>query len=214
MIELVTFALLGRHELRRSYDEAGIRGVLLTSKRLGDAEVEDEASKVGRHENVGGLDVTMNDVATMCGVERVGYLGDHLYHAVQRPRLSRKLRSQGRGIGHVFHDEIEPALVLASVVDGKNVWMVETTEELGLLAESPHPVLVAYHFLKEHLDGDFTLQSRMEGFIDLCRTSSTKERQHSVSAYLLSNELQNTLLTTSRKAVVSHLHRAGDFLSG
>ena len=76
-----------------SYDEAGIRGVLLTSKRFGDAEVEDEASKVGRHENVGRLDVTMNDIATMCSIERLGNLRDHLHHAFQRPWLSRKLVS-------------------------------------------------------------------------------------------------------------------------
>jgi len=211
MIDSVTLALLGRHELRRSYDEDGIRGVLLTSKRLGDAEVEDQ---VGRHENVGGLDVTMNDVATMCGVERLGYLADHFHHTIQRPRLSRELVSQGCAIGHVLHDEIGPTLVLASIVNGKNVRMVETTEELGLLPESPHPVFVAYDLTKDHLDGALTLQSRMEGFLDLGRVSSIKERQYSVSAYLLSDELQNTLLTISIEHVVSHLHHLGEYLSG
>jgi len=90
--------------------------------------------------------------------------------------------------------------------------MVETTEELGLLPESPHPVFVAYDLAKDHLDGDLTLQSRMEGFIDLGRASSTKERQHSVSAYLLSDELQNTLLTISIEPIVSDLHHVGEYL--
>ena len=106
--------------------------------------------------------VAVDGGPAMCGIESLGNLRDHAHHPLERPRLSRKLIAQSRAVGKVLHDEVEPAVVLACVVHGKNVRMVETTEELGLLAKSPYPVLVVCHLSKDHLDGN--LRRRGVGF--------------------------------------------------
>jgi hypothetical protein len=63
--------------------------------------------------------------------------------------------------------------VLARVVHGEYVRVVESAEKLGFLTESSHPVVIAADFLEDYLDGDLAFQRGMKRFIDLGRTPTT-----------------------------------------
>jgi hypothetical protein len=58
----------------------------------------------------------------------------------------------------MYHDQERSALVLAGVVYGKDVGMIQPAEELGSLMEAPHPIDVVAHFL-EHFERDFAFNA-------------------------------------------------------
>ena len=87
MVDLVALALLGRHELGGPDDETGAGRVLVAPKRLGDTEIEHEASEIRSHEDVRGLDVAVHDPCLVRRVERFRDLAYHFDGAFQRPGL-------------------------------------------------------------------------------------------------------------------------------
>ncbi len=121
-IRLVAGGLLGADVQGRAHDGAGARQVRVAGvgEGAGDAEVGDEGVAVGRKEDVGGLDVTVDHA--MCVGEGEG-LG-HLARDAQRLALD------------VGHDVVEQAAGLTAVVDGDDVRMGQAGGGMDLAQEA------------------------------------------------------------------------------
>ena len=105
-------------------------------------------------QDVGGLDVAMNDPSTMGVVQRLGDLGGEADGLLYAQLL---LSSQPFAEGLPFderHDVKEEAIGFPGIVEGEDIGMLELGGDLDLLEE---PLRPDDHgkFLPQNLDGDF-----------------------------------------------------------
>jgi hypothetical protein len=187
MVDSLSSALLGRHELRGADDETFVRVQIRPLQWFSDAKIENQAAVVRSHQNVGRLDVSMDHPGFVGGVECFGYLIDDMNRALERPRFAVEQAPESDSTGYVFHHQVRTALVLSGVENGEDMRMVELTEQLGFLAKPPHPVRILTGLVEEDFDGDLTIESRMECFVNFRRASSPDESLEVIRAYLLSN---------------------------
>ena len=94
--------LLGRHVRRRADELAGHRHARLL-QHAGQAEVVDAQPAVGRQQQVGRLDVAVDDALLVGVIQGVGHLGDHARPGVEvaaaRSRARRRSARRGRRAG-------------------------------------------------------------------------------------------------------------------
>ena len=78
-------------------------------------------------ENIGGLDVAVNDAFGVRGVERIGDVDANFEEALDFDgRVGDDVLE--RGAFHEFHDDEDAAVVLLNVVDGADVGMVQSAD--------------------------------------------------------------------------------------
>jgi hypothetical protein len=148
---------LGGHVVGRAHrgpgdGEAGGRRAV-----AGDAEV-DEVHRVGRaarvlgQQHVGGLDVAVDQVRLVRGVERRGELREDAHRP---PRLERALT--GEDLAEVLavdeaHVDEEPAVDLAEPVDRDDVLLAQARGDPGLALEAGAVVRIGRQRLQQQLD--------------------------------------------------------------
>jgi hypothetical protein len=128
--------LLGRDVAHRAHDRPRLRqaGACLV-KAAGDAEVDEAGTAVGREQDVGRLDVPMDEAAIVCVLERIGDLRR------DRRRLARRQASDTRQAlrERLAVDELEddglPVVAEQHVVDGHDVRVGEPRRCASLEAE-------------------------------------------------------------------------------
>jgi hypothetical protein len=133
--------------------------------QLREAEVEDFDRSLVANDDVAGFEIAMDDAGSMRGCQRVRDLDGVLQRVSDpEPRASDD-NSQGR-TGHVFHrDEVRPA-VLADVVDGDDVGMVQRGGGARFLDESLAAFRARCALGPEQLDGDRPAEARVDGAVD------------------------------------------------
>src|SRR5579863_9640544 len=109
---------------RRGY--VGDRGgIARAGFHLGKSEVENLGVLALGDEDVGGLDVTVNDTAGMGSVESIGDFDAEREDGFELDGTSRDQMLQ-RGAVEVLHDEESASAILADVIDGANVGMIQS----------------------------------------------------------------------------------------
>ncbi len=158
--------LLGSEVLGGAHDLPGLRQRGLVGDS-GDAEVGDLDSEVRRHEDIAGLDVTVDHTHLVRGAEGLSGLGD------DRERIGL---GQGRAAfddrrqcftGHVFHDEVGRTLLVAVVVDTGDSRVGDTTHVLGLGTEPGEEGRFGEVLVLEDLRGDLTAEYGIHTLPDL-----------------------------------------------
>ena len=144
----------------------------------GDAEVEDLQQSVGIDHQVGRLDVPVDDAGAVCVGEAIAQFLDQLELARQRERgtLCNDLRQ--RLAGDVLHRDEGLAIVLADVVDGDNIWMLQPAGRPGLARE---PVVELFSVGAEDLDSDRAVDRRVEGEIEHAHSAMPEQLADLVS---------------------------------
>src|SRR5699024_1490690 len=109
----------------RAGDDSGERQVVLATPAPGGPEVPELGFAVVAHEDVGRLDVAVDDPGAMRCRETAGQSCADLGHdlGLERPVLADP-GGQG-GTGHVLHDEPRGTLVGDGVVEGDDIGVVE-----------------------------------------------------------------------------------------
>ena len=87
------------------------------------------------NEDVGRLDVAVNDAFGMCGFERVGSLNGEIQQEVHGKGPARDALLQRRALDQLHHQEMM-ALDFSDLVDGADVGMVQGGGSSGLALES------------------------------------------------------------------------------
>jgi hypothetical protein len=103
----------------------------IAEQQLGDPEVGEHRPVGTRQQHVGRLDVAVHDPLAV----RVGEAGKDLYAELQRPVRRHRLADQvgqAAAVLDVGHDEVEMAFLLAVVVDGDDVGVLEAGDRARL----------------------------------------------------------------------------------
>ena len=218
--------LLGRHVGRSSH-----RGVRLGNGRillgaLRQPEVRQLHVALVCQQDIGRLDVAVNDLPTIPGVvegprDLVGDadgLLDGKLEAPPQPIL------EGLPID-ILHGEVVVSLVLARFVDHDDVGMVEAAGRLRLTPEPLDLCRLLHHFLRQHLERDAPVEPVLQGFVHAAHAALANLPDNRVLAQAIGLRLalvsdafsfgDADFAPTGRALVLRpcHLVRTGDLLS-
>jgi hypothetical protein len=91
---------------------------------LGEAEVEDFCVAKGRDEDIGGLDIAMDDAFAMGGVQTVGDFCGEFEKLIRWKRAAEDRVTQSLALQPLHHDEVV-AVHMANFVDGADAGMIQ-----------------------------------------------------------------------------------------
>ena len=149
--------LLGREVLHRPLHAAGLRR-LPVGVRARQAEVGDLHGAAGRHQDVLGLDVAVDDALGMRGLQREQRLSNDL-GGLRRLQPDVGVQQLARGAAaDELHDHVVDAVDGAPVVDRHDVRMGQRGRRARLAAEPVDEPLVARQGSVQNLDRDLTSQ--------------------------------------------------------
>ncbi len=133
--------------------------------QLREAEVEHLRVAARSDEDVGRLDVTVDDSAAVSGVERVGDLDRDVDRSIDIERLLLYDMSQRVALEQLHDDELPPG-VLADVVHGADVRVVEGRGGARLALEPFGRGAIRGQRGRKELDGDRTSEANVFPSID------------------------------------------------
>ena len=116
-------------------------------------------------EKVGRLDVAMDDAFGMRRVERIGNFDRERQQRVQLHRTPGDHVLQGHAI-EILHGDKRLAVLLANVVNGADVGMVQRRSRLRLALKAAERLGILGHFIGQELEGDKAMQPGVFGFVN------------------------------------------------
>ncbi len=132
---------------------------------LGKTEVENFCVAARGDENIGGLDVAMNDAFGVSGVEGVGNVSADFEKALDFDgRVGDDVLE--RGAFHVFHDDEDAAVVFLDVVDGADVRMVEGGGGASFSLEALEGLWILGDVVGKKFQGYETAEFGVFGFVN------------------------------------------------
>jgi hypothetical protein len=157
--------LLGRHVGRRPQDRPALRQLAVAADPPGQPEVADVGLAVVIDQDVGRLEVAVEDAALMRVVHRLGGLGHQpcrgarVGGVVGQPLLEARPADE-------LHGEVAPPVVLADLEDRHDVRVVQQRDRLGLVLEPSQFVIAGQDVGPEHLEGDGPIEADLAGAVD------------------------------------------------
>src|SRR5207302_731233 len=140
---------------------------------LGETEVENLGVTALGDENVGGLDVAMNDALGVSGVERVGDFDGKLEQSLGLDGMPRDAVLQGHAFEVLHHDE-GLAIVLIDFVNGADVGMIESGSGARFTLKTLEGLGVGGDVLGKKFEGDEAAQLDVLGLIDNTHASAAE----------------------------------------
>ncbi len=116
-------------------------------------------------EQVGRLDVPVNDAAAMRRVERLAHLPGKVQHPRGRQRSFFDQLLEGAPFEQLHHDE-RLAVVFAELVNRTDVRVLQRRRQAGLALESGQPFGRRDRLGAQQLDGDLAAKLEVFGAID------------------------------------------------
>src|SRR5208282_218471 len=115
--------------------------------------------------NICRLNVAMDDALGVGRVERIGDLDAERKQCVEFHGTVADEMLQGRAV-EVLHDDEGLAVLLANVVDGADIRMVERGRSPGLAAEALERLAVSGYIFGEEFQGDEAVEAGVLGLVD------------------------------------------------
>ena len=147
--------------------------------RFGQAEVEHLHASARGHEDVGRLDVPVNDAALVCRTERVEHLHADLGHPPRRHRPLLDERRQRRALDELHHDERRP-VILVDVVNRADTRMVQGGRKACFTTEALERVVIGEQPGRKKLERHFTAEQQILGAINDTHASAAELAQHAI----------------------------------
>ncbi len=181
-VERLSQRLLRRHITSRSQHGARrcdrpaivVRGAFQRAE-LSQAEIEDLGVASLGNENVGRLDVPVDDAPGVGGIERIRDLDSKRQQRVLLQRLPGDAMLQCRAF-QILHDEESTTVLLAYVMNRTDVGVIQRRCGSRLASETIQGIRVASQFIRQKLESDRSLQPAVLGLVD---------HAHSAAAQLL-----------------------------
>ena len=164
--------LLGRHVRGRTHRHAGHgqsgRVVLPDAgpDRLGEAEIGELGRAIGSEQDVGRLDVAVEDPARVEVDERLADLQHHLGRLDPGQALTAVDRRFEGDAGHQFEGHPVDAVLGAVAGDRHHVRVGQRVRQLGLAPETGHGLLVLGGLAGQHLDRDMRAAGQRTRLVD------------------------------------------------
>ena len=138
-IQLAAFYLLGGHVVRRAQHLPGIGDL---PAGLGNAKVHDLYRAVPGNHDVGRFYVAMNNSVGMRVIQPAANLPRKLQHFFRRQDALFRQQFMQRGAFNELHGDVENSVLLAGVINGNDVGMIEDARRARFILETAH------HFLR------------------------------------------------------------------
>jgi len=150
---------------------------------LSDAEIGQASPAVGPDQDVGRLDVAMDDSRVVDVADRIEQL------AREDRRIPIRILRSPQAIGEratrdVLQDEIGPCAVNTEVKDADQMRMRETRRQPRLALEASDIALIEREDVGEHLDRHIALKSRIRGQPYRRHASCTEQALQAIAAML------------------------------
>jgi hypothetical protein len=133
----------------------------------------------GVEQDVGGLEVSVQDTPLMGMVDRPRDLGDEESRLARRTSEAVEDLVQARPF-HELHGEVVPALELSDLVNRDDAGVVQVGDGLGLVPEAAHLVVVGPGPGADHLEGDRPIQAELSRPVDDPHASPAPHPPHLV----------------------------------
>ena len=165
-VRLLTFALLGRHEVRRAHDGAGLGDVGHGLHCLCEPKVRDLDAAVVAQEDVVGFDIAVDQAILLRGLERVRHADGNVGGPVERQAAAARHHLLKAFARHVLHLDEIGVLGAAHIVDQHDVGVVQPRGRPSFAQKTVHVDLVAVHQLRrEDLQRARAVQLQMLRFV-------------------------------------------------
>ena len=149
-----------------------VRIVACRPQQFGQAEIEELDRPISRDQNVGGLQVAVQDAAIVSRFQRARDLD----------RLADCFWRRDRTAQWLAVDVLEHEIAWADVVQLADVRMVQGRDRPRFMFESAQAIRVMGHWRGENFDGDVAIEARIAGSVDLAHPARAKERDDFVRA--------------------------------
>ena len=116
-------------------------------------------------ENIGRLDVAVDDALGMSGIESVRNLDRQTEQGLRVHSLSGDALFQRHAV-HEFHGDERLTFVLTDLEDRADIWMVQRRRGLCLSLETGQRLWVSRYVVRKKLQGDKTVQAYVLGLVD------------------------------------------------
>ena len=146
---------------------------------LGNAEVEHLGLAAAGDEQVGRLDVAMDDGGAVRGVERIGDLDAEVEQVVERQRAARDALLERLALEQLHHHEVL-ALLFADVVKDADVRVTQARDDAGFAEEALERLGDAAGFGGQELERDVAAEAGVFGFVDFSHAPAAELREEFV----------------------------------
>ena len=167
---------------------------------LGQPEIQHLGVTAPGQEDVGRLDVAMDDALGMRRVQRIRHLDAHPekrahLHPAARDRLLQRLALQQ------FHRQVRPPLVVADFVDCADIRMIQRGRRPRLAAKPHQRIRILHQVIGQELDGGESLELHVPRPVHHAHSAAAKLLQHLVVGDRSANEGIGVGHTSLRPAV-------------
>ncbi len=146
---------------------------------LRQSEIEDLCVTALGHEDIGGLDIAMDDSLTMGRVQRIGDLNGERQYGFELNRPSRDEMLE-RDAVEEFHGDKRLAVLLANVVDRANVGMVQRRCCLRFALEARQCLSVARNVVRQEFEGYKTVKARVLSLVHHSHSTAAELSDYAV----------------------------------
>ena len=153
---------------------------------FGESEVQDLDLSTAVEEDVGRLQIAVDDSLRVSGLERIRHLDRHRDELSDVDRSSPHLLEKGLTLEKLHDDEVR-ALVLFDCVDSADTRVVQRRSSTRFALKALQRSLVLRHFLWKELECDPSSQLRVFGFVDDTHSAAAELRGNLVMGDGLSN---------------------------
>ena len=154
---------------------------------LGQAEIQNFGVAALGDENIGGLDVAVNDAFGVRGVERVGDFDGEREQVFDVQRAAGDAVLERLAV-EKFHGDEGLAVLLADVVNGADVRMVQRGGGLRFALETGERLRIARDILRQKFQRDEAPQARIFGLVHDTHTAAAEFFDDAVVRYGLAKE--------------------------
>jgi len=159
-----TLGLLWRHIVWGAQHGAGA-GQPAGVAGAGDAKVGHFGPAVGAEQDIGRLDVAMNQAAAVGKVKGAAHLLDDLQRLLLTEGAPGQSIEQGSPL-QTLHGDIVNAGLLTHIVDGDDVGVAELGSGAGLALKAGDEFWVGLKMLRQDLERGVSAQRGLEGLVD------------------------------------------------
>ena len=146
---------------------------MMFGEKLGETKIEDFDGAAFGDENVGGLDVAMEDALFVGGVESVGELDADVDGARNGKGAGGDEFVEGLAFEQLHSDECS-AIVFFDGVNRANAGMIERGSRAGFTEETLEGLFVAMRGLRKKLQGHTAAELGVFGFVDDAHAAAAK----------------------------------------
>jgi hypothetical protein len=138
-----------------------------------EAEIENFGVAALGDKDIRGLDVAMDDAVGMGGVERVGDFDTDAEEHFEIERTAGDVMLQRFAV-EKFHDDVGVGVFFAEIVDGADVWMIESGGGLGFALEALERLMIVGQGFGEEFQGHEAMELGVFCFVNDAHAAATE----------------------------------------